>query len=597
VIEKIKNGTFQHYDLDIFSYVVAIGDRFVREALHITQSEDAGCMEGTRKEVLEKFLSWVMHDPNRIFWLAGLAGMGKTSIALTLCRQLQRETQVILGGAFFCSRTSNKEKRTDPSRILPTLATIMAEQSPEFAAGMENELGIGANPHAAFQPADVQADSLLRKPLASLSASSRTIVFVIDALDECVNETQVEKLLHAIATLARDTRVKFILTSRPETHVIYHPIFQSDDSSILRLHTIDKTAVIADVELFITNSFSKHPLDTIWYTDEDITALATHSDGVFIFASTMIKYILEGRRRNQRIERLKTAKAAGRGSRAALGPLDAMYERVLTRASDDKTVEPSELKETLRALACILAAREPLSVAILADLLGRDTEDIRGSLERLYAILNMPEDIDERELRTVHASFGDYLFERAASEVRIPRSFGDAELARGCLRIMEIGLYFNISQSKSSCEFNQDIRPENITLSLEYACLHWIYHVSRLPDPPLLDQMIYDVFPTRTLFWLEAMSVLGHIERALSILNLAAATVRLMYGRRPVAHSLARSSYLSFWYFCATPTLFSHRSANRSNVAHRTSTFRHCRLSRKTRWSIERSLRTVLVSS
>jgi len=487
-------------------------------------------MEGTRKEVLEKFFSWVVNDPNCIFWLAGLAGMGKTSIALTLCRQLQRETQIILGGAFFCSRTSNKEERTDPSRIIPTLATIMAEQSPEFAAAMAKELGISVNPHAALQHVNVQAESLLRKPLASLSASSRTIVFVIDALDECVNEAQVEKLLHAIATLAHDTRVKFILTSRPETHVIYHPIFQSDDSSILRLHTIDKKEVTADIELYITNSFSKHPLDTIWYTGEDITALATHSDGVFIFASTMIKYILEGRRRSQRIERLKTAKAAGRGSRAALGPLDVMYEHVLTRASDDKTVEPLELKATLQALACILAAREPLSVVILADLLGQDTEDLRGSLERLYAILHMPGDINERALRTVHASFGDYLFTRAADVVRISRSFAEEELAKGCLRVMWKYLCFNVSQISSSYDFNQKSKPDSITQSLGYACLHWMHHVPSPvpthPHPLVFDQIIYNIFRPRTLFWLEVMSIMGQIEHALTILDLALKTVR-----------------------------------------------------------------------
>ena len=533
-MKRIQKCTFRYHDSDIFSCIVAMGEQFVPKALHITQPKNAGCMEGTRKEVLGKFLSWVMHDPNRIFWLAGLAGMGKTSIALTLCRLLQYEPQVILGGAFFCSRTVNKKERTDPGRILPTLATIMAEQSPEFAAAMEEELRIGANPHAADQPADVQAECLLRKPLASLSTSSRIIVFVIDALDECIDETQVGELLQAIATLARDTRVKFILTSRPETHIAYHPIFKSDDRSILRLHAIDKTEVFKDIHLYITNSFSAQPLGTTWYNNEDITALATRSDGVFIFASTMTKYVLEGKGPRQRSKRLDIAKVAGHNnSEVALGPLDAMYEYVLTRASDGREVEPEELEATLQALACILAAREPLSVAILADLLERDTEDLRGSLERLHSILHITEDIDERALRTIHASFGDYLFERAASKVRIPRSLGDEELAKNCLRIMDKLLYFNVAQSQSSYEFNQKTRPDSITLALEYACLQWIYHVSSLPDPSILYQMISEVFRPRALFWLEVMSILGHIQHALAILDHASATVR----DATVAHS------------------------------------------------------------
>ena len=528
MVEKIKNGTFYHRDVEIFSCIVAIGKQFVRKALHITQPQTAGCMEGTRKEVLEKFISWVISDPNRIFWLAGLAGTGKTSIALTLCRLLQYEPQVILGGAFFCSRTVDKEERTDPSRILPTLAMFMAEQSPEFAAAMEEELRIGANPHAAVQPADEQAESLLRKPLASISASLRIIVFVIDALDECIDQVLVKELLQAISTLARGTRIKFILTSRPETHIAYHPIFKSNVSSLLRLHMIDKMEVYKDIRLYITNAFLAQPLSEAWYNEGDIAALATRSNGVFIFASTMAKYILDGRGRRQRIERLETAKAAGRGSRAALSPLDAMYEHVLTRASDDKIVEPLELKATLQALACILAAREQLSVATLADLLELDAEDLRGSLERLYAVLYVPEDINERALRTVHASFGDYLFERAAGKVRISRTLGDEKLARRCLRVMEKQLYFNVSNCRSSFEFNQKVRPDCITLSLEYACLQWIYHMSSLPEPSERDQMISKVFRPRVLFWLEVMSTLGHIQPALQILDHASKTVGLM---------------------------------------------------------------------
>jgi len=44
-------------------------------------------MQGTRVGVLSKFMEWVKSDPKSIFWLAGMAGTGNTSIALTLCPQ------------------------------------------------------------------------------------------------------------------------------------------------------------------------------------------------------------------------------------------------------------------------------------------------------------------------------------------------------------------------------------------------------------------------------------------------------------------------------------------------------------------------------
>ena len=63
-------------------------------------------MKDTRVEVLRKFMDWIKNDPNSIFWLAGMAGTGKTSIAISLCRMLQGDHDVLLGGTFFCSRTA-----------------------------------------------------------------------------------------------------------------------------------------------------------------------------------------------------------------------------------------------------------------------------------------------------------------------------------------------------------------------------------------------------------------------------------------------------------------------------------------------------------
>jgi len=486
--------------------------------------------------VLSKFMEWARNDPMRIFWLAGLAGTGKTSIAVTLCRQLQNDAHVLLGGAFFCSRTASKVERTDARRILPTLATALAEQCPEFAAGLEKALEHDASPRAAYSDADVQMKFLLERPLVSLSSSIRPIVFIIDALDECTDEFEVEQVLLAIAALSTSSgatvKFKFILTSRPETHIASNPITKSDRGSILRLETINRTTVTDDIHWYISDAFSKQVQSTTWYKPEDITALAVRSDGLFIFASTMTKYILDGRGPGERMRRLQTAISTGHSSPVASRPLDDMYNLVLTRASDGNKVEDSELEETLRALACILNARAPLSIAGLADLLGRGVEDLRGSLERLYAVLYMPDSIDHPGLRTVHASFGDYLFERADPKVLIPSSLGDKLLAEGCLLVMRNRLCFNVSQSRSSYEFNQNTRPGSITHSLEYACLQWIYHVALTSVPSGLDVEIDAVFRSRFLFWLEVMSILGHIQHAVEILDHASKTVRLINSRR-----------------------------------------------------------------
>ncbi|KAG6858766.1 hypothetical protein C0995_014054, partial [Termitomyces sp. Mi166 len=51
------------------------------------------CTEGTRQEVLEGIYKW-LDDSNSpaIYWLTGAAGMGKTTIAMTICEKIARQS-------------------------------------------------------------------------------------------------------------------------------------------------------------------------------------------------------------------------------------------------------------------------------------------------------------------------------------------------------------------------------------------------------------------------------------------------------------------------------------------------------------------------
>jgi len=326
-------------------------------------------MPGTRLRVLSMIMKWTKDDPKTIFWLAGLAGTGKTSIAVTLCRMLNNEPGVILGGVFFCSRTANIVELTDARCILPTLVVALAEKSPTFAAALGKELTVDSR--ATLKPISIQIGSLLQRPLTALSSSSQATVFIIDALDECSDEKEVKNLLRAISSLACEARVKFIVTSRPETHISTSPISSSDRNSILRLHTIDTAEVTEDIRLYVDGAFSKQPLDEVWYAGSDVNLIASRAEGMFIYASTVVAYVLDTESVENRAARLRTALFAMKDSKVATGPLDAFYEFVLMRASDTARVEPKELADTKQVLACILRARMPLSISALADILER----------------------------------------------------------------------------------------------------------------------------------------------------------------------------------------------------------------------------------
>jgi len=480
-------------------------------------------MPGTRKSVLLKFMEWVKHDPMAIFWLAGMAGTGKTSIALTLCRMLSSDTEVLFGGGYFCSRSAGSIARTDVRRIVPTLAALLADSSPEFMLALAAELT--ADPRVAHKPVSDQITSLLDRPLAALASSTRQIVFVIDALDECSDVREVSELLGAIANFRSDARVKFILTSRPEMHIRGTPISNPEHHSILHLHTISDEEVEADIRCYVSGTLRDATADATWYTNDDVEALVRLSRGLFIFASTVLLYVRARENVKGRKERLrKVVSTAGLGSAATVN-LDKVYEMIVLEASRADLVDADELEATKRVLACILAARVLLSVQALADILGLDVDDLRGSLERLHSVIYLPPNDLVPGLRALHASFGDYVLSRAAPGVRITISLGDLVLARGCLDVMARRLHFNLARVQSSYKPNPSTPSDCIRLSLEYACLQWIYHVSAVSDPSTFDQEISVTFLPRFLFWLEAISILGRVSRAAAMLLFAVSTV------------------------------------------------------------------------
>jgi len=531
-------------------------------------------MEGTRVRVLSVFAKWARDDPTRIFWLAGLAGTGKTSIAITLCRMLQNDPKVLFGGAFFCSRTANVAELTDARNILPTLATALAQRSPGFAAALTAELNTDS--HAALKPISGQFAALLQRPLATTSSLESPVVFVVDALDEFSNENEVKKLLEIISNPSYDANVKFIFTSRPETHISSSPISNSNRNTIMRLHTIDTEEVTEDICMYITDAFTRSPLAKPWYSEAEIKILAALSDGLFIFASTMIAYVLKAQSAKGRETRLRTALSEVQDSKVAMGPLNAIYDFVLTRASDMTEIEPNELELALKVLACILAARVPLSVSALADLLGLEADEVQDSLQRVQALVHVPDKVDQPAVRTLHASFGDYLFSRN----RIPTSLGNETLAHGSLQVMGQRLHFNVSNIRSSYESSPEVKPGSILLSLEYACTQWAFHAADLATSTWLDDDIEELFCPQFLFWLEVMSVLGRISRAAAMLLLATSTVSLTsnFDKKCFLMNFCRSSVRNSLTFSAMPVPLLHPPGMQLSEMLRTFTCRRSHL-------------------
>lgn len=525
-------------------------------------------MEGTRVKILSDIYAWIKDFKGpQIFWLTGMAGTGKSAIAWTICVGAHNDPEIILGGSFFCSRSTGVSLQRDVRCVIPTLAQLMARQSDLFSRALDAELTV--DPDVLHQQVNVQVEKLLYRPLLALKDSEIPILFVIDALDECSGQLSgsgaldsaeahriVSDMLEALVAFSRSVvrlPVKFLVTSRPETHIRDTHVSDVVFSKILLLHTVEKQQIDADIRLYISDRLFATPTLRALFTENEVNTLVAVSDGLFIVAATALKYALGAGAHlaTARFESLLTS-TQDKLSVGATEPLDHMYAIIVEDAAKIDDLHADKLKNLLRIIAALLSARMTLSVAALAHLLDTPSGQLRASMTRLHAVFHVPEDDNDTSLRPIHASFGDYLLGRASSRLLISASLGHEALAIGCLQVMTTGLHFNISQSRSSFEENAVVATTNIRLSLEYACLHWIYHIAgfldtETSDPSIhrrlgsqirswfdrkprysseFDERIDKIFRPRLLFWLEVMSTLGQVHRAAAMLMFAAATVR-----------------------------------------------------------------------
>jgi len=499
-------------------------------------------MEGTRVKILNDIIDWVKdQSAQKIFWLTGWAGTGKSAISWTVCSRANNDPEIVLGGSFFFSRSASSAALHDGRCVIPTLAQVLARQSDVFSQALTEELT--RDPDILHKQISVQVEKLLSKPLRALASSPVPIVFVIDALDECAGHLTgsgdlhdagtnhiVSEILEALFTLFgtdADLPVKFLVTSRPETHIRDTPVSDHKLSKILRLQTVDKDQVTKDIRLYIASKLFSTPRLCTRFMQSDADILAQQCDGLFIVATTALKYTFDlgHDAAAMRFKTMLNASRSGLSTRAA-APLDRMYTMILEDAARIDERVSGGLEGTLQLLAVLLSARMILSVVALADLLGRPTDDTRAALSRLHAVVHVPEDDGEPGLRTLHASFGDYIFRRAPDHIQISNSHSHEVSARAAVRVMAEHLHFNISQSCSSYEPNVLTKPSSITLSLEYACTQWAYHIANLPDPSALAELLSDIFCPRFLFWLEVMSILGQVQRAAAMLHFLGVTVR-----------------------------------------------------------------------
>ncbi|KAM6499491.1 hypothetical protein JOM56_004999, partial [Amanita muscaria] len=223
-------------------------------ALHNSteQDPDRRCHPGTRENVLSRLRHWI-DNPNptdRIFWLYGLAGAGKSAIAQTIAHAYK---QGEVAATFFFYRSD--PGRNDGNRLFTTIAWQLAFSIPAIKDFIVHALD--KTPHLPMTDVETQFEQLVAHPTNAIASQIPQLapVVIIDGVDECANEQLQRRFLSVIGNAVKDPHCpRFLICSRPES-LIEETLNQFKDFALrIDLATLDDSN--RDIEEFLLDKFS-----------------------------------------------------------------------------------------------------------------------------------------------------------------------------------------------------------------------------------------------------------------------------------------------------------------------------------------------------
>jgi len=487
-----------------------------------------GCLRGTRETVLNEIKLWTK-DPNKspVFWLNGLAGTGKTTIAQTVSERIFADE--LLGASFFCSR--DFEDRSNLHFIFPTLAFQLAHKYPRFRSVLVPLLR--SNPDVVYESLYSQVEKLIVGPLKSADIST---VIVIDALDECTDEEPSSAILSVLGRfVVQIPKVKFFITGRPEPRIRtgFRLPLLVDSTDVFVLHDVDPSLVNDDIRLFLKHELSelakRHRLEG-WPNDEHINLMCLRAAGLFIYAVATVKFLdsnshLPERRLDAIVNLPESTVLEGKTRFKPRTTLDSLYTSVLEMAFSDEDPEvDSKVRSTIGAVVLLV---NPLPPPGIAELIGLDPREVMLFLTSVQSLLILDED-PTQPVKPFHKSFPDFITDPLrCAEKRFYVSPGNLhlELATNCLKAMNNGLKQNLL-SLPNYAMNSEVgdlqaRIENrIGIALQYACQCWYNHLAKTSgDVNDVVSYLRIFLKEKFLAWLEVLSVLGALYGAVAALK------------------------------------------------------------------------------
>ncbi|KZP05485.1 hypothetical protein FIBSPDRAFT_1054057 [Athelia psychrophila] len=489
------------------------------------------CISGTRRDVIDEILGWALHpskgDNSNVFFLHGVAGIGKSAVAAAIATRFSEMDR--LGAFVSFERAPPGQGQSQPSPAVKALALQMAVRDERLRTSI---IEVMNDDHTKDPVLDVllpeQFDRLIVKPLASVPtlAGEGAIIIVLDGLYECGPPRDWASLLEFLVdqTKSLPSNLRFIITSRTVdgildavTSTVLHPRIKSRE---LRSSSHSDISAYFTFRMQQIRRKNTH-LPEDWPGRAAIVELTTRAFGFLPWAVNASNFVDEF----DPPELLKSLLEQPLRSISKPNPsLDELYTAALNSVGDWKN--PSFVKHFRAIMGAIIESPVAVSTTAIHRSLDRPLSPlsplVMATIRRLGSVLSYGPVV-----QVLHPSFLDFL----ASRERCGRDIwcieygpagagGNAGPATLCLQRMNAGLERNICDMTLSSRLTTEVLPEE----LAYACQFWVDHICNDETFELreMEQLMVVFLHAHLLHWFEAMSILKKSEEIAPMLQRAA---------------------------------------------------------------------------
>ena len=454
----------------------------------------------------EQFQQWRGRQQERLLWIRGDPGKGKTMLVCGIINELEDDGvgQNMLS-FFFCQ--AGDHRINNASAVLKGLLYLLVVQRSSLASHLQEEYDRAGK--RVFE--DANAWVALSKVFLNILQDLRleTVYLVIDGLDECVEG--LDKLLGLVShTSVVCKRAKWVVSSRNWPR-IEEGLGNTEGELALSLE-INAHSVSEAVRSFINHRMLRLAQRKKYdgKTQAGVSDyLYRNADGTFLWVALVC----------QDLEKTPRWDALAKVVRFPPG-LDALYERMLEQ------VMSSDHAELCRSiLATVAAVYRPVTLTELTALIAMIT-NLSDDLEAVKEIVGLCGSfltVREDTVGFVHLSVKDFLFEKAfdrifPSGIEVVHREFFLRSVHAMDKMLKRDIY-NLNKPGYPIAAVERPNPDPLAI-VRYSCLHWIDHFSAWKFVPNEDgsiglskgvSILEDFFRTRSLHWLEALALCGNV--------------------------------------------------------------------------------------